>query len=96
MNTDIFVPLTELSKNFMVPVQKLGSITVANAEKMIQFQTASLEEGGAGHAVAKGESLGMKHGVLLVRSIPQTPYHRSMFCATVCKCLDSLPYHPRG
>ena len=44
MNTDIFPPLTELTKNFMVPVQKLGSIAVANAEKIIQLQTASLEK----------------------------------------------------
>jgi phasin family protein len=44
MDTDIFATLTQQSKSFMAPVQKLNNIAIANTEKVIAFQTANLQK----------------------------------------------------
>lgn len=44
MNTDILATVTEQSKSFMAPVQKLNTIAIANTEKLLAFQTASLQK----------------------------------------------------
>jgi phasin family protein len=43
MDTNILATLTEQSKSFMAPVQKLNTIAIANAEKMAVFQIESLQ-----------------------------------------------------
>lgn len=42
MNTDILSAFTQQSKRFMAPVQKLNDLAIANAEKLIAFQMASV------------------------------------------------------
>ena len=44
MNADFFASLTELNRQLLIPVQKMGSIAIAHWEKVIQFQRASLEK----------------------------------------------------
>lgn len=44
MNTNILATVTEQSKSFMAPVQKLNAIAIANTEKTFAFQTASLQK----------------------------------------------------
>jgi phasin family protein len=44
MNTDIFAPLTQQSKRFMAPVRKLNDLAMAHTERVIAFQTASLQK----------------------------------------------------
>jgi phasin family protein len=44
MNTDILATLTEQTKSFMAPVQKLNTIAIANTEKLVAFQTASVQK----------------------------------------------------
>lgn len=44
MNTDILAALTDQSKSFLAPVQKLNTIAIANTEKLADFQTASVQK----------------------------------------------------
>lgn len=44
MNTDILATVTEQSRSFIAPVQKLNTIAIANTEKLVAFQTASLQK----------------------------------------------------
>lgn len=44
MNTDILATLTQQSKSFTAPVQKLNNMAIANTEKLAAFQTASLQK----------------------------------------------------
>lgn len=39
MTTDILATLTQQSKSFLAPVQKLNAIALANTEKLVDFQT---------------------------------------------------------
>jgi phasin family protein len=44
MDTNILATLTEQSKSFMAPVQKLNTIAIANTEKLVVFQMESLQK----------------------------------------------------
>ena len=44
MNTDFFSSLADLNRQLLLPFQKMGSIAIAHSEKVVQFQTASLEK----------------------------------------------------
>lgn len=44
MNTNVLATLTEQSKSFMAPVQKLNTIAIANTEKLVTFQMESLQK----------------------------------------------------
>jgi phasin family protein len=44
MHTDILAPLTKQSKRFMAPVQKFNNLAMAQTEKVITFQTVSLQK----------------------------------------------------